>query len=325
MIELYLAPLKGFTDYIYRSVYSKHFEGIDLAVTPFITTMGEHKINKARIKDILPENNSSMKIVPQILSNNHDDFIHLAKYIGNLGYDELNLNLGCPHKNVVTKNKGSALLSDSYSLEKLLDKILSKIDQKLSVKIRTGYYNHNEIFDLIPVLNKLPLSEIIIHPRTGDQNYDGSVNIDIFDEAHRKFNKKIVYNGDIYNKEIFDDLNCKFTNISSWMIGRGVMCNPFLPAEIKNIKHKNTLSVIKMFHDDLANTYRNGMSGPAHYLDRMKGVWFFLTQSFPNGKKILKKIQKTRTEKTYNVVIEEFFDSNPAWKPKKTKDFNRKS
>lgn len=314
MIKIYLAPLKGFTDHIFRTVYARNFKGVDLAVAPFIPTTGEHKISSARVRDILPENNENLKVIPQLLSNNPQDIIHLANYIYDLGYDEINLNLGCPHKNVTSKNKGSSLLADAYQIDKMLEKVLKGIKSKLSLKIRNGYYSHTEIFELIPVFNRYPLSEIIVHPRTGQQNYNGSVNLKTFGESYKKINSEIVYNGDIFTKNNYIELSNKFNTVKRWMLGRGVMFNPFLPSEIKNISYKDdNLTKLKIFHDDLSNTYRTSMNGPAHYLDRMKGIWFFLSQSFENGRKLLKKIQKSKGVSQYESIVESFFDDCPKW------------
>jgi len=233
-IKLYLAPLRGITDYIYRNTFGRHFDGFDAAVTPFIPTMKAIHAKPSHLKDVWPENNSAMPIVPQILGNNHEDFIPLARQLFDLGYETVNWNLGCPFPMVAKKQRGSGLLPYPDKIDHFLEKTVSAVPNRLSLKVRLGRKASEEIFKLLPIFNRYPLQEIIIHPRTGTQMYGGQPDLGAFENCIGMTQHPIVYNGDITDMESFQELAARFTTVNSWMIGRGAIIDPFLPAIIKN-------------------------------------------------------------------------------------------
>ncbi|MCP4670060.1 MAG: tRNA-dihydrouridine synthase family protein, partial [Desulfobacula sp.] len=179
-ITIILAPLQGFTDVTYRNVFSSHFSGVDEAIAPFISTMGQNRLKPSRLKDVDPKNNKNIFVTPQILGNISDDFIFLADHLYNMGHKKINWNLGCPHSKIAKKMKGSGLLMYPEKIDNFLDAVIPKISNTLSIKLRLGRKSKNEIFKLLPVFDKYPLDEIIIHPRTGIQMYEGSSDHDAF-------------------------------------------------------------------------------------------------------------------------------------------------
>jgi tRNA-dihydrouridine synthase len=313
--KLYLAPLRGFTDALYRNTFSKHFGGFDYAVAPFIATMGLKKIKPVHLKDVLPENNNGIPVIPQILGNNSEDFIILAQRLYELGYDEINWNLGCPHNKVARKTKGSGLLCHPDKIDQMLGDVIPNIKSRLSVKIRLGRHTSDELFTLLPILNNHDLSQVIIHPRTGVQMYEGTTDLDMFEKGLEILNHPVVYNGDVNTFEFFTELSERFGNIDGWMLGRGALANPFLPGEIKAGKKTSVdrVKAVKEFHDDLVENYRQKLSGERHLLDRMKGFWLYMAQSFEDHKKITKKIKKAATLEQYKELIDTFFANEARW------------
>jgi len=229
---LYLAPIRGITDAIYRQTFMRYFGGFDCAVAPFLTTFHGATIKATHLTDLLPENNTLLPVIPQILSKNPDNFIGVAQELYDLGYGTVNWNLGCPYPRVAKKKRGSGLLPFPEEIQTFLDKI-KIIPNSLSIKLRIGRRNPDEIFDLLPIFNTFPLTEIIIHPRTGEQMYNGSVDLDVFAQCLEKSDHPIVYNGDINDIKTFRALEERFPQIKRWMIGRGALADPFLPEEIK--------------------------------------------------------------------------------------------
>ena len=305
---LYLAPMRGLTEATYRNIFYRYFSGIDLAITPFITTVKANSISKRHIRDVLLENNSSMPLIPQILSKDTEGFICLAKTLYDSGYDEINWNLGCPYPMVAKKMRGSGLLPYPEKIDKFLDTVLAKIPNRLSIKTRLGRFHEDEIFSVIPVFNKYPISQLIIHPRTGKQMYDGHANVDKFSDCLSFSNHSIVYNGDIKSLSDFQKLQIRFPNIDKWMIGRGILANPFLAEIIKNSNDiKINYEKIKCFHNELYEQYQSNLSGPGHILGKMKGHWKYLSQIFQNNKKLLKKIQRSSKIKQYENIVNEAF------------------
>ncbi len=315
-IKLYFAPIRGFTNALYRNLYAEFFSGFDIAVAPFISTIQSEKIKKSHIKDILPENNSGIPIIPQILSNDPTGFIRLAKFIGEAGYEIVNWNLGCPFPMVAKKKRGSGLLPYTGEIESFLDRVIPAIPNRLSIKTRSGRETDTDILKLIPVFNKYPIDEIIIHPRIGMQMYDGKPDLDIFEKCLQLSKHPVVYNGDIKDLETFHRLSDRFSSVNRWMIGRWGIANPFLPEiickNVDNIHDKNI--IFKKFHDELFYRYRQYLRSPSHILDKMKGYWNYFSWSFENGRKIFKKIKKIKKVDNYIGIVEDFFLNNPEWK-----------
>ncbi len=333
-----LAPLQGFTDVTFRNVFARHFSGVDEAVAPFISTMGQMRLKPSRIKDVDPANNKGLEVVPQILGNVAKDFIFLADHLYEMGHTRINWNLGCPHSKIAKKRRGSGLLMYPEAIDEFLDQVLPKISNTLSVKIRLGRRSKNEIFNLLPVLDKYPLDEIILHPRTGLQMYTGVSDLDAFGQALLNSRHVFTYNGDITTLDAFHRVRKKFTLIRRFMIGRGLLANPFLAEQIKGIPgegswqtedhqptdkdrasdkdrstNKSRILRLKNFHDDLFDNYQTIFSGPAHLTGRMKGFWSYLGPSFPNSEKSFKKILKSGSIQAYQDRVIDFFQQNPEF------------
>lgn len=313
--NLCLAPLRGLTDYIYRNTFSRHFNGFDAAVAPFIPTFKAIRSNPSHLKDVLPENNSAMPIVPQIIGNNHEDFIPLARQLSDLGYNTVNWNLGCPFPMVAKKQRGSGLLPYPERIDRFLEKAVPAIPNRLSIKVRLGRKTAEDLYKLMPIFNRYPLQEIIIHPRTGTQMYDGEPDLDAFEKCLDMTQHRIVYNGDIIDVESFQGLAARFTTVNSWMIGRGAIINPFLPAIIKtgNDRFDNQVEIFRCFYDELFGEYQQVFAGPGHLLERMKGFWTYFSQAFKDGRKIRKKIHRTLKLPRYLKIVERFFEEDAQW------------
>ena len=314
-LKLILAPLRGFTDYIYRNTFSRHFGGFDAAVTPFIPTLKTIRAKPSHLKDVLPENNPTLVVEPQIIGNNSDNFIPLARQLYDLGYATINWNLGCPFPMVAKKMRGSGLLPYPDRIDRFLEKTLSAIPNRLTIKTRLGRKSPEEIFKLMPVFNRYPLQEIIIHPRTGKQMYAGEPDLDSFERCLEKTHHRIVYNGDITDLTVFKRFSDRFGTIDSWMIGRGALINPFLPAIIKSGRDEfnNHLETFRHFYEDLFKAYQKVFSGPGHLLERMKGFWTYFSQSFKDGGKIRKKIHRSLKLQRYLDIVERFFNEDAKW------------
>ena len=309
-----LAPLQGFTDVTYRNVFSDHFSGVDEAVAPFISTMGQMRLKPSRIKDVDPENNKKLFVIPQILGNVAKDFIFLADHLYEMGHKKINWNLGCPHSKIANKQRGSGLLMYPDKIDAFLDTVLPRISNTLSVKLRLGRRSKDEIFKVLPVLDKYPLDEIILHPRTGIQMYEGTSDHGTFEKAFLCSRHALTYNGDIIDLNTFHTVQKKFPSIRRFMIGRGILSNPFLAEDIKGIlANKNQIERLKNFHDALFNSYQKIFSGPTHLTGRMKGFWTYLGPSFKESKKPLKNILKANSISKYQDMVEDFFKTEPEF------------
>ncbi len=312
---LILAPLRGFTDAVFRNAFQRHFHGVSEAVAPFVTSIRGRRIKPSHLQDLAPEENRAMPVVPQILSNHPDEFICLANTLFDLGYREVNWNLGCPFPMVAKKMRGSGLLPHPDTIDRILDKTLHGFCGDLSIKTRLGRFSAAEMDRLIPVFNRYPLARVIVHPRTGVQMYTGDVDLDAFDVCLTRISHPVVYNGDINDLAMFQMLESRFASVSGWMIGRGLIANPFLPEMIqtrtRQIGHRTTR--FEKFHDDLVTGYRRRFSGPGHVLGRMKGFWRYFAAGFRDGRRILKQIRKADSLDRYHQAVAQVFDDQNRW------------
>lgn len=306
-MKYYLAPMEGITGFIYRNTYKKFFDNIDKYFTPFIVPTSSKSFKTKELRDILPENNKGMNIVPQILTNDSDGFITTARKLQQLGYSEINLNLGCPSGTVVSKNRGSGFLAKREELDKFLDEIYKIDDMKISIKTRIGKDSSEEFYELIKIYNKYPLEELIIHPRTREDFYGNKPNLEVFKDALTLSNSPVCYNGDIFTLDDYNKLSKEFPELNTIMLGRGVLVNPGLINEIRNNANLNK-EVLKKFHDEIFNDYRNVFKDDKIAIYRMKELWGYMIYIFSDNKKYAKKIKKSQKVDDYNEAVASLFN-----------------
>jgi len=302
-----LAPIKGITDRTFRSAFIRHFGGLDSALAPFVKLSD----SESKIKSLSPELNPGIRTVPQILTKSPDEFISLAERFKIMGCGEVNWNLGCPFAMAVKRAEGAAMLQSPDLIASFLEKIFTDVSIPVSIKMRMGMHSPDEILKLMPVLNSFPVKEIVIHPRTGEQMYDGELYLDLFDSALKLSTHPVIYNGDLKTLSDYNRLSESFPSVKGWMIGRGILINPFLAMEIKNGKSETEavkLERVKQFLDYLLDAYMQDLQSPAHVLDKMRGLWFYLSQSFPDSRKAEKRIRKAGSINHYRDEVKRIFD-----------------
>ena len=274
-MKLYFAPLEGITGYVYRNAFHKIFKSnIDKYFSPFISPGVNQPLTPKELRDIHPDNNKGIKLIPQILANNPDDFLLASTYIKDLGYKEVNLNLGCPSGTVVAKGKGSGLLADTDKLLRMLDKIYEKTDMKVSVKTRIGKDDPDEFPELLEIFNRFPIKELIIHPRIRTDFYKNTPNMEMFELAYKESKNPICYNGDVVDVDGFNSMAEKYPDMTAVMIGRGFLRNPLLANELLNENVDKKL--VKEFHDELLAGYEEVMSGDKPVLYKLKEIWCYM-------------------------------------------------
>lgn len=304
------SPLQGFTDFRFRNAFHKYFGGIDTFYSPYIRLNGKLVIKGSYERDILPENNTTLEVIPQIITNDAEEFVFVAKYVQSLGYKELNWNLGCPYPMVAKCGMGSGLISNTSQIEHILDRAHSETDIIVSMKMRMGYEEPTEILDVFPILNKYPIKNVAIHARIGKQLYKGGVDLDSFQRCLDTSKQKLYYNGDITSVEKYRELQERFPSIDHWMIGRGLIADPFLPSMIRDNTTeypKDRYEIFKEFHDTIFEEYDAYLSGPTPIRMKMLGFWEYFAESFPNPQKTYKKIKKAGNTKNYLSAVEDIF------------------
>lgn len=325
-IPLYLAPMEEITGYVFRNTIDKIYGGVDKYFTPFVTP-NQNKILKTREgRELIPEHNAGLNVVPQILTNNAEYFLEMYdETLSSLGYKEINFNFGCPSNTVVKKNKGSGIFRDLYLLDDFLKETfdgLKDADVKVSVKTRIGIFDDEDFPDILNIYNKYPISELIIHPRFQKEFYSGKPHMETFDYAYHNAKMPVCYNGDIKTVQDYIDIANKYPDLSGVMIGRGAVANPEVFSNIKNYLEDATKAEesinnileydsidkkkLREFCNNLLSTYESDYS-VIDGISKMKEVWSYLYINFPGCDKSIKNLRKAKSKAEYFGAVNEIF------------------
>ncbi|WP_282074224.1 tRNA dihydrouridine synthase [Maribacter aquivivus] len=311
-VTLLSSPLQGFTDFRFRNAFHKYFGGIDTFYAPYIRLNGKMVIKNSYQKDLQPENNTTLEVIPQIMTGDADEFLFVIKYIQSLGYKELNWNLGCPYPMVTKQGMGSGLICNPEKIDHILKRAHEETDVVVSMKMRMGYENAEEILDVFPILDKYPLRNIAIHARIGKQLYKGGVDLDAFQKCAESTKHTLYYNGDITTVAKFQEMKERFPSIDHFMMGRGLIADPFLPSMIKNntTKYpKDRWKIFSEFHDTIYRQYDEALSGPTPIKMKMRGFWEYFALATSNPHKAFKKIKKANNPKGYQQAVREILNN----------------
>lgn len=315
-MKIYFAPLEGITGYMYRNTFHRHFGGVDRYFIPFIQPKQHGHFSTREKKDIMPEHNQGMQVVPQLLTNQAADFLQTARQLAELGYEEVNLNLGCPSRTVVSKGRGAGQLKDVQVLGAFLDEIFKASPVRISIKTRIGLQDPEEFDQLLAVFMQYPLTELIIHPRVQQEYYEGQPHIETFLTAYQQLQNAarsggkpftLCYNGDIFSKADYQRLVEKAPALSCIMLGRGLLRNPGLAEQLKG-KEAPEKERLRAFHDDLYRQYQEEMSGERNVLFKMKEFWVYMAESFEDSRKYAKKIKKAQRLRQYEEAVQQIFE-----------------
>ena len=314
-MQFYLAPMEGITGYIYRNAYRDFFGDIDKYFTPFIAATSHKGLKSRELRDVLPENNEGIEVVPQILTNNATDFITTVDKLKQFGYKEVNLNLGCPSGTVVSKFRGSGFLAKREMLDEFLAEIFDRCDIKISLKTRLGKDSPDEFYELINIFNKYPMEELIIHPRVQKDYYKNTPNMAVFADAMKLSTNRVCYNGNIFKKDDYDKLVSDYKELDRVMIGRGIIGNPKLVNDIKTGNYTLDKDTLRSFHDRVFGDYYELLQDQRSVVFKMKEMWFYMGAMFEDADKYLKKIRKANTRGDYEAAVNQIFREltlNPA-------------
>lgn len=305
-MNYYMAPLEGITGYVFRNAWHRYFGGMDKYFTPFISPNRKKICRTREKKDILPEHNKGMAVVPQILTNCPQLFVKAVDYLKEYGYDEVNLNLGCPAGTVVAKKKGAGMLSDRERLRTFLDGIFSVCDIKISIKTRIGLERADEFEELVDLFSQFPLYELIIHPRTREDYYENTPDLDAFSVGYEKSRTRVCYNGDIFTVDDYASITERFPGLAAVMLGRGLLRDPGLIGRMKDgtVMQKDTLNE---FCTCLCEDYRKDGLDDKAVLFKMKELWSYLIHSFQCTPDIKRGIMRAQRLSEYDLAVRKLF------------------
>lgn len=300
-MNLYSGPIQGITDFHFRNLHAKFFGGIDKYFLPYIR-IDKGEVNRRKLKDCLPENNNDIPLVAQVMANSTETLVHLSNLLIDMGYAEINWNLGCPYPMVTNRKMGAGLLAQPQEVIDILEQSLPKIKADFSIKLRSGLLNESEGEVLLRKMNQFDLSEVIVHPRLASQLYKGVANKSFFQQIISSVRHPLCYNGDIDSLEAFQLAEKQLEPTQNWMVGRGLIQNPFLALEIKKGKRLSTeerLSVFSGFHAELASHCLQSLEGDTQFLRKMTSYWEYFAAMFDNPHKIFKRIKKAKNRNKF--------------------------
>ena len=313
-MNFYLAPMEGLTGYIYRNAYHACYRPMDKYFTPFLSPKANSNLSFRELNDILPEHNRGMYLVPQILTNQAEDFMRVAKELREYGYTELNLNLGCPSGTVVSKHKGAGFLERPDSLDRFLDEVctgLSQMGMELSIKTRLGMTSPDEFPGLLEIYNRYPIKELVLHPRIRTDYYKNTPNMDAFYSGFHGSRAPVCYNGDIFTISDYETLCGEYPELDRVMLGRGIISNPglldWIGVEAGLGNAKNNKETLRQFHQMVYEGYREIMSGDRNVLFKMKELWACMIQIFSDNGKYINKIKKSQRLEEYEAAVAAVF------------------
>lgn len=307
---IYQAPMQGFTDFTYRKVFSEVYGGVEKYFIPYLSYGKGKEIKKSQLKEILPENNRALPVIPQVLFSDATELFELVSILVDNGYSEINLNLGCPYPMATNRGRGAAWLEKPDVLDQTLQQLFSKgFRAKFSVKMRAGLKDNKDFLPVLEILNQFQLEEIIFHPRTAAQMYDGKADPLLFVEAVPLAKHPLVYNGDLFSETDFSALKTILPEQHCWMTGRGLLMDPSLALRLNGEEFDQKMKKLKLkeFHDRLFQEYSEKLQGGGHLLMKMNHFWSYFSESFENPHKARKLVKKSGSILKYNAAVVEIF------------------
>jgi len=317
--------MEGLTDHVFRSLHHAFFPGLTRYYTPFLSPTADGSFDRKTLQDVLPmsgpaSNCPPAELVPQLLTRKSADFLWAARLLGEIGYEEVNLNLGCPSGTVTAKGKGAGMLSNLPALTAFLDDIFQQCPIRISVKTRLGVKSEEEFPALLEIFNQYPICELIVHTRVREDFYRRPAHLDAFADIFEQARLPLCYNGDLTTERAFRAFSARFPHTPAVMLGRGLIADPALfrrcqggPAADRETLHA--------FHDALFDAYCSAFRSPRSALSRMKEFWFYHICLFEHGESLMKRLRKTTDPIQYRAIVAQIYDqlslrtegARPAW------------
>ena len=306
-MRYYFAPLEGLTDSAFRKIHHKYFpKGIDRYYTPFFSPTVHRALTPREARELPPANTMSTEVVPQLLTKVPEDFLWMAQQCKDLGYKEVNLNLGCPSGTVTAKGKGSGMLRDPAALDNFLEQIYAHTPLPISVKTRIGFADSAEFPALLEIFNRYPIAELTVHPRIRTAFYKGTVDMEMFRLCMQESKNPVCYNGDITTCAHVDTLAKEYPKLEAVMIGRGLIGDPGMltPGGTKR-------EILAAYLEELLDTYLVTFGGSRNAMFRMKEHWGMLIHKFENNEKLAKQLRKTTDLDQFRSITSQILQNLP--------------
>ena len=308
-MRYYFAPMEGLTDSIYRRLHHKHFGGVDRYYMPFISPTPHRALTPREARELPPAASEPFTAIPQLLTKSSEDFLWAAGVCRDLGYEEVNLNIGCPSGTVTAKGKGAGMLRSPDDLDRFLEEIYAAAPLPISVKTRLGFADPEEFPRLLEIFNRYPICQLTVHPRVRQDFYSGSVNMDAFRYCLENSNAPVCYNGNLCSMGQIEAFHAEFPQVEAVMLGRGLAGDPgmLLPGG-------TTVEALDAFMEDLLCSYQEAFGGARNAMFRLKENWHLLICRFEGAEKLGKQLRKTTDIQQFRAITKQILCTLPLAK-----------
>lgn len=320
-MQIYFAPMEGVTGFLFRNAHKKYFGGVDKYYAPFLSPGKDQTFTKKAIRDLLPENNDGVNLVPQLMTCKAEEFLPAAEKLAQMGFCEVNLNLGCPSGTVTAKGKGAGFLAKPRELDWFLDEIFSKTTVPISIKTRLGMKDPEEFEPILEIYEQYPICELTIHPRVREEFYRGRARVEDFEKALTKTRLPLCYNGDLFRVDDILRFAEYHPQVPAVMAGRGLIGDPALARRAKG-GPSATKAELEAFQREIYEGYCREFGNRKNAMLRMKELWFYLIHLFEDNEKLAKKIKKAGDPDEFESQIAAVFrqlelrvNAEPGWRP----------
>lgn len=304
-MHYYFAPMEGLTDSVFRRLHHRYFPGVDRYYMPFLSPTVHRSLSHKEERELPPADSVNFAAVPQILTKNAEDFLWAAQVCRDRGYDEINLNTGCPSGTVVAKGKGSGMLRDAEALDAFLDAVFQKTPLPVSVKTRLGLESPEEFPAILEVFNRYPIRELTVHPRVRKQFYDGQVDGEMFAYAMKHSKIPLCYNGNLFTLSQINALQAQYPQLPAVMLGRGLIADPGM------LSGGTDIALLERFMNELLEIYEADFGGSRNAMFRLKEHWSYLHTRFAGSDRLWKRLRKTTDVSEFRSITREIFHTLP--------------
>lgn len=304
-MNYYFAPMEGLTDSIYRLQHHRFFGGVDRYYMPFFSPTIHRTLTSKETRELPRADSVPFTVVPQVMTKCAEDFLWAAEVVRDLGYNEINLNIGCPSGTVVAKGKGSGMLRDLEELTKFFDSIFAVSSLPVTVKTRIGLESPEEFPAVLELYNRYPIKELTIHPRVRKQFYEGQVHREWFTYAMQHSTIPLCFNGDIRTLYDVSILQEEYPGLNAVMIGRGLIADPGM------LVGGTDIGTLESFLNALMDDYAVEFASCRNALFRMKENWAYLHDRFTGSDKLWKKMRKTTDAAEFRRLSAELLHTCP--------------
>lgn len=308
-MRCYFAPLEGLTDSLYRRLHHKYFPGVDRYYTPFFSPTVHRALTAREARELPPADTIGTEVIPQLLTKVSEDFIWMSGVCKDLGYQEVNLNLGCPSGTVTAKGKGAGMLRDLDALDAFLYEIFARSSLPVSVKTRLGFAEPEEFYAILEIFNRYPVQELTVHPRVRKDFYSGNVDMEKFSYALKHSRAPVCYNGNLNTRVQIEDFSREFPQVSTVMLGRGLIGDPGMLTPGGTTPEK-----LEAFLGELFQEYAHHFGGARNAMFRLKENWRYLFCLFQPDAKLQKRLRKATDLQEYTAVTREILHNLPMKK-----------